>query len=81
MTDQKRNEENKTTASVRVRVVVDVTVGSWGAASSFAELREQAIKEAKQKMQNVIIRAETRDLSVVSATAMHVHLKGELDER
>lgn len=75
----KQQQEDKISASVRVRLVVDVTVGSWGASSSFATLREQAIREAKQKMQTILVRADTRDAVVVSSTAMHVVLKGEVE--
>lgn len=74
-----RQQEDKISASVRVRMVVDVTVGSWGASASFASLREQAIREAKQKMQTIFVRAETRDAVLVSASAMHVVLKGEVE--
>ena len=62
-----RQEEDKISATVRVRMVVDVTVGSWGASASFASLREQAIREAKQKMNHIIAKADTRDAVVVSA--------------
>ncbi|WP_443698616.1 hypothetical protein [Pseudomonas sp.] len=74
-----RQEEDKISATVRVRMVVDVTVGSWGASASFASLREQAIREAKQKMNHIIAKADTRDAVVVSATAVHVGLKGEVE--
>jgi len=74
-----RQQEDKISATVRVRLVVDVTVGSWGASASFASLREQAIREAKQKMNHIIAKANTRDAFVVSATAMRVGLKGEVE--
>lgn len=74
-----RQQEDKISASVRVRMVVDVTVGSWGASASFASLREQAIREAKQKMQTILVRADTRDAVLVSTSAMHVVLQGEVE--
>lgn len=74
-----QREEDKISATVRVRLVVDVTVGSWGASASFATLREQAIREAKQKFQTIMVRADTRDAVLVSANAMHVVLKGEVE--
>ena len=74
-----RREQDKISATVRVRMVIDVTVGSWGASGSFATLREQAIREAKQKMQTILVRADTRDAVLVSTSAMHVVLKGEVE--
>ena len=74
-----RQQEDKISATVRVRLVVDVTVGNWGASASFASLREQAVKEAKQKMSNILIKSNDRDANIVSAQAMHVHLKGEAE--
>jgi hypothetical protein len=74
-----QREQDKISATVRVRMVVDVTVGNWGASASFATLREQAVREAKQKLQTILVRADTRDAVVVSAQAMHVVLKGEVE--
>lgn len=80
MTDKEtRQKEDQISATVRVRLVVDVTVGNWGASSSFASLREQAIKEAKQKMSHIFQKSGTSDANLVSATSMQVVLKGEVE--
>lgn len=73
------NPDDKISASVSIRIEVEVTVGNWGAASSFASLREQAMKEATHALSNHL---QTKgNMRVVGKpTSMRVTLKGDLGE-
>ncbi|RVD78203.1 hypothetical protein [Pseudomonas koreensis] len=68
---------SKISATVRVRMEVEVTIGSWGAGESFDSLRETAIREAKQKMNNVLAKSSGCRM-VGEAKSMHVILEGEI---
>lgn len=67
---------SKTSASVRVTLQVEVTVGTWGSAESFNTLRDIAVREAKQKLNNVLDRKGCR--IVGEPVAMHVILQGDM---
>ncbi len=41
-------------ASVLVTLKVEVAVGAWNESATFESLREQVIREAKQKLQNAL---------------------------
>jgi len=73
------DKADSVSAVVRIRLVVEVTVGNWGGGSSFVELREQATREAKQQMKNVINNAAS-SIQIISAQSMHVKLVGEVSE-
>lgn len=64
-------------ASVRVTLQVDVYVGNWSGKESFEGLREQAIREAKQKLSNTLAKQGGEMKVVGEPLAMHVIMKGE----
>lgn len=63
------------TASVRVRLEVEVTVGTYGGNSTFASVHAQAIQEAKQCLKNGVNGQRIR--VVGEPIALHVVMKGE----
>jgi len=63
------------TATVRVTLQVEVTVGNWSPNESFASLREQATREANQALAGAL-RGEPMRV-VGKPVAMHVTLSGE----
>lgn len=72
------NQDDRISASVSIRMEVEVTVGSWGASSSFASLREQAMKEATQALTNHF--QNKSNMRVVGKPkSMRVILKGDLE--
>jgi hypothetical protein len=71
------NPENLT-ATIRVRLVVEVTVGNWDASNTFMNLREQATREAKQQLESVIQKA-CSSVRIISQKSMHVALVGEVE--
>lgn len=63
-------------ATVCVTLKVEVTVGSWSDKSTFAELKSQVIREAKQKLANVV--SNKHDLQIVGdVVAVRVIMNGE----
>ncbi len=64
-------------ASVRVTLQVDVYVGNWSGQESFAGLREQAIREAKQKLASTLAKQGVEMRIVGDPVAMHVIMQGE----
>lgn len=68
---------SKVSATVRVRMEVEVTLGSWGYGESFESLRETATREAKQKMGGILSRASGCRL-IGEPKSMHVILEGEI---
>jgi hypothetical protein len=64
-------------ATVRVKLVVEVTVGNWGADATFLNLRDQATREAKQQLQSVINK-NSSSIKIISAESMYVTLEGEI---
>jgi hypothetical protein len=65
-------------AAVRVTLQVDVYVGNWDAKTTFMDLREQAIREAKLKLGNALAK-QGQEISVVDEpVAMRVILNGDL---
>lgn len=68
----------KTSATVRVRLEVEVTLGTWDTKTSFADLRTQAMREAEQRMRNLTDKA--RDVQMVGKPlSMRVTMTGDLD--
>lgn len=67
-------------ATIRVRVEVEVIVGNWDASTSFESLREQASREAKQQVQSVIHKSGSSMRVVGDPKSMHVVLSGDLDQ-
>jgi hypothetical protein len=67
---------SKVSAIVRVRLEVEVTLGSWGAGESFESLRETATREAKQKMGGIPRSSGCRLIG--EPKSMHVILEGEI---
>lgn len=65
-----------TSASVLVTLKVEVHVGAWDEAATFASLREQVIREAKQSLH--IALQKRNDMAVVGEpVAVRVILSGD----
>lgn len=45
---------NRPSVKVRIRCIVDLPVGSWGADVTFDELSEQVKKEGVEKLQRIM---------------------------
>jgi hypothetical protein len=57
----------RVSASVNVTMEVTVTVGTWDATTSLAELRKQACREAEQALRNKL---QGRNVSIGPAIRM-----------
>lgn len=65
-----------TSASVLVTLKVEVHVGAWNEAATFASLREQVVREAKQSLRFAL--QSHNDMAMVGEpVAVQVVLKGD----
>jgi len=80
MTAKTNPNPQNLTAVVRVRMEVEVTVGTWGAENNFVSLRDQAIRESVQQLDNVL-RKHPSSIRIVGAPkSMSVTLNGDFKE-
>lgn len=64
-------------ATVKVRMEVEVTIGNWGAGESFEGLRETAIRESKQIVESAFFKKPGCRI-IGEPKTMHVILEGEM---
>ena len=64
-------------ATVKVRLEIEVTIGNWSGGETFEALREAAIRESKQKILNVFANAGGCRI-VGEPKSIHVSLEGEI---
>jgi len=65
-----------TSASVLVTLKVEVHVGAWNESATFASLREQVIREAKQSLQIALQKHNEMEM-VGEPVAIQVVLSGD----
>ena len=59
----------RVSASVRVKMTVEVVVGSWEAAQPFEMLHKQAVREAHNALVNALTRAQCGNIKIVGEPA------------